>query len=151
MSLALELDVRRTRSVSALLASVWLAGMAGAAVTCLYLVQQSQFLLAGLLIALAGGGLPAAVVAARARLAHGRLAVDEQGRASWSGPEGVPATHAVIPVRWFAGATVVWIRINPCSRPAARYDLLLGRDGTSDEQWRRLRAWLLWLERSGSS
>ncbi|MGD9945898.1 MAG: hypothetical protein AB7L76_17550 [Burkholderiaceae bacterium] len=76
--------------------------------------------------------------------AGGRLFVDEHGLASWRPPGGHPGLVNV--ERWSAGERLVWLRLTG-HRSAPRFDLLLPRRAFDDDSWRRLRAWLLWLQR----
>ncbi|HWS75256.1 MAG TPA: protein YgfX [Quisquiliibacterium sp.] len=96
-----------------------------------------------------------------ARMPCGRLVVDGEGAARWSGGAGCPSASArdvrstaaraehpggeiFEPRRWLVFAGVVWIDARVGDR---RLSLLSGEDAVSDPEWRGLMRWLRWLDR----
>jgi len=82
------------------------------------------------------------------RLSWGRLSVDETGGGCWQAQEDAAGEGARIVriERWCATEHLVWLRFAEAGE-GGRRDTLIARDACSAEQWRRLRAWLTWLER----
>ncbi len=87
--------------------------------------------------------------------AAGSLSIDEQGGAQWT--DGSDPGHAPRPVRierWNVLGACAWLRLRPDGageavnvmfvRPRIRHGAV-GASGADD--WRRLRAWLLWYGR----
>lgn len=103
---------------------------------------------------------------------EGSLSIDEAGRASWTDASDVARiAHPVRIERWNVLGPFAWLRLRVDGEPAAldvllarragggarhqdREARLAGRDGTSDasgeNDWRRLRAWLLWYGRGAT-
>jgi len=95
-----------------------------------------------------GGASPAA----------GRLSIDDAGRASWrdaTDSSGDPA-RAVRVERWNVLGPLAWLRLRADGRRETIDVLFMRRSadaGTANavtDDWRRLRAWLLWYGRGGA-
>lgn len=74
----------------------------------------------------------------------GTLSVADRGTARWAGVDGVAA--AFEPRRWCVLGGLAWIDGRAAGRPTR---LLLGRAEAGDGAWRRLMAWLRWMDRGG--
>lgn len=91
--------------------------------------------------------------------AGGTLWIDESGRASWShvpGCAGDPPRPVRIE-RWNLIGPFAWLRLR-AANAREPIDVLIARKGAGtrkadiavDDDWRRLRAWLLWYGRGGT-
>lgn len=103
---------------------------------------------------------------------EGSLSIDEAGRASWADASDAACDARPVRIeRWNVLGPFAWLRLRVDGEPAA-FDVLLarrpgrgarrrdrearlpGRDGPSDaageNDWRRLRAWLLWYGRGAA-
>ncbi len=145
MSLSFELPVGPSRVVHAATAWAHLCGLAGAALLGLDLHHAGRSW-AGVAVACVAL-LATALSWSRSvrRLAAGRLAVDDDGAAQW---QAQPARGAIPfePLRWHTIGPLAWIDGASGDR---RVRLLLGRDRAGDADWRRLQAWLRWMDRGG--
>ena len=191
MTFAVELQVRASPAVRAVLLSAHLCGVTGAVVlaSSLYSADRPW---AG--AALAAAAFIAAVLSWRrgiARLAAGRLTVGADGAARWQpapvpmtnpqpgrpartecarpdrspspeparpgadrgvgGASAAPAAPNVLgfqALRWHSIGPLAWV---DGTAGGFRVRLLIGRDAVSATQWRRLHAWLRWMDRGGAS
>jgi len=90
--------------------------------------------------------------------AQGRLAIDETGRACWSDvPDRGRGARPVCIERWHLLGPLAWLRLR-FEGEGTRFDALLARPaaapprrGDGENDWRRLRAWLLWYGRGAVS
>lgn len=84
-------------------------------------------------------------------LAWGTLRVNADGRPQWRA-EGASPTGGFAPVsveRWHAGEQLAWLRLRGAD--GRRHEILIGRTGLNDENWRELASWLAWLRRGRHS
>lgn len=144
-SLGFEVRVEASASVKLLRASILGLGVAGCALAAWLARERADgwMLVAfGLLLLWAGWRH------SRFGLSWGVLRVDPDGRPHWqqdgSGPDS-DAFVAVRPERWFNSERIVWLRLRTAA--GERHDLLIARDPSGEEIWRRLLVWLSWLGR----
>lgn len=91
--------------------------------------------------------------------AVGSLSIDDAGRASWTDAPDCTggAARPVRIERWNLVGPFAWLRLR-VSEGCEPIDVLLARSGADackaspaiDDDWRRLRAWLLWYGRGGT-
>ena len=164
MSLAFHLRVEPSPAGSALIRAAHVVGVAGAALAGAYLQQQGATVAAALVIVWVVLAVRVSADRARRRAPLGWLSVDDAGRARWAragadpvaDPGAVPGADAArvppgepfVPAHWFRFGPVTWLGGRAGPRPV---HLLLGADRSPDESWRRLSAWLHWLERGGAA
>jgi hypothetical protein len=165
VSVAFEIEVTRSRRVSRLDALIWAIPAAGLALAAAQTVSGPTLLFQGAgpgRIAFAGivliGALTFARLAWRARRADivqcrgVVLRVDDAGEPCLFPEDGRP----VVPLQLRTSCRLpglILLVLSPSglgsgfrSRGSA-VTLLSGRDGLADDDWRRLNAWLCWMER----
>lgn len=102
--------------------------------------------------ALTGGLMLAWSLRRWSRPVQGRLVVDDDGRAQWTGA-GAGMAREVVPVRWLPAGGVAWVRLQPLAGSAlsdrGAFDLILLRSAVGEDRWRALSTWLAWYERGG--
>lgn len=84
-------------------------------------------------------------------LAWGTLRVGADGRPHWRAGNASQA-GGFTPVaveRWYAGERLAWLRLR--GTDGRRHEILIGRGGLNDEDWRELASWLAWLRRGRQS
>ncbi len=87
--------------------------------------------------------------------ADGSLAIDEQGRASWSDARGGERGQRAVRIeRWNVFGPLAWLRLRVAGE-SATIDVMFSRFGAGGiaadpDDWRRLRAWLLWYGRGAT-
>ena len=112
-------------------------------------------------IALAARGCLAIAVARRrlaksAGPADGSLRIDEAGRASWvDSRAGASSPRPVRIERWNVFGPYAWLRLRAQDEPAAIDAMFVrgrseGGAAVAGDDWRRLRAWLLWYGRGAT-
>jgi len=93
--------------------------------------------------------------AKRAGALEGSLIIDENGRAAWIGVRGLAGEPRPVRIeRWNVFGPLAWLRLRFEGEPVAAHVMFArgnGRDGADrgENEWRRLRAWLLWYGRGG--
>jgi hypothetical protein len=167
MSVAFEIEVAPSRAHARTVAAIRAVPAVGAALVALQ-VAGGPTVLAGdeplaRALAVALGASLAVVLSVAALLAWRRpaapgaplgtvLAVDAAGEATLRAPgAAAPRPVSLKASCRLPGLTVLilapYLLHSPEGRGARMTTLLLGRDAMPDDAWRRLHAWLRWLER----
>jgi len=159
MSVAFGFEVTRSRRAAYLFAFGWTIPAVGLALAAVQLAsgptllfQSEPTLQASLALPSVVGALFCATRAWRAaRRTDGPgtavlLSVDEAGAPSLAAGQGAPAVPAVLRATCALPGLILLV-LSPSAPQASTVTVLSGRDGLSDDDWRRLNVWLRWMER----
>ncbi len=145
MSVAFEADAGWSGALRRAVFAAHLSGLAGAAAIAQLLAAGGRPWLASASALCACTAIALGLRRAGGAVQAGHLSVDASGAARWQSPDG--PCEPLEPQRWLRVGALVWIDARAGGR---RVRLLLGRDRFPDEAaWRRLLAWLGWLDRGG--
>jgi hypothetical protein len=164
MSVAVQIEVTRSRSVAAWAAICALVAASGLILAAVQLLEGPTLLVeaSGLRVSLAVGCVALAVCtvgcaardlrSSQAGAAGLSLRVDEEGMPVLHGPALSPARPMTLRASCTLPGLTLLVMAPSSAQPSTRRSarptvLLLGRDAVSADAWRRLHVWLRWIER----
>jgi hypothetical protein len=166
MGVAFELEVTRSRNEACWVLAIAVPPVAGLGLVAFRILSgptvlldaQPMWALPAVVACLAAGVLAAMVPVAawlrRARSSRTRLVVDDAGGASLRLDDAPAVPFSLASTGALPGLTLLVMAPYP-PRPSRRargrsVTLMIGRDSSPAEDWRRLQVWLRWLERGRS-
>ena len=145
MPAGFEVPAGDSRSLRRAVRAAHLTAAAGVALLCAAFASSGRPWLAAALAPALGAALAITLRRTARGGQHGLLSVCCGGAARWLADGAQP--QALEPLRWSVLGDLVWIEGRAGGR---RVRILSGREEIGDRGWRRLLAWLRWMDRGGA-